>query len=87
VTPSLETDARVACVRHGEPDRVTACAMVDGFLLASEGQILLQAIRRVSFAAFTQREETEVIECSDPAETLALTDHIKRSAGALAPAV
>ena len=86
VTPSLETDARVACIRHGEPDRVTACAMVDGFLLASEGQILLQAIRRVSFAAFTQREETEVIECSDPAETLALTDHIKR-AGALAPAL
>jgi hypothetical protein len=70
VTPSIETDARVACIRHGESDRPIACAMVDGALLASDGQILLQAIRRVPFAASTERDENFVNECSNPADTV-----------------
>jgi hypothetical protein len=68
--PSLDTDARVACIRRDESGRVVACAMVDGSQLACDGQVLLQAIRRVEFVSVTQREPDEIIECSDPAETL-----------------
>jgi hypothetical protein len=68
--PTLDTDARVACIRRDESGRVVACAMVDGSLLASDGQVLLQAIRRVEFASITQHEQDDIIECSDPAETL-----------------
>jgi hypothetical protein len=67
---SIATDARVAGVRHGSSGEVTACAMVDGSMLAADDQVLLHAIRRVQFAASTQRGSDDVIECSDPAETL-----------------
>jgi Heparinase II/III-like protein/Heparinase II/III N-terminus len=69
-TPSLETDARVALIRRDGSDRIVSCAMVDGSQLACEDQVLLQAIRRVQFAASTQREHDDVIECSDPADTV-----------------
>jgi hypothetical protein len=73
-TSSIETDARMACIRYGDTDRVAACAMVDGSLLASHGHVLLQAIRRVQFAASTERASDDVLESSNPAETLASTN-------------
>jgi hypothetical protein len=64
------TDARAACVRLSERQELWAGFLVDGSVLALDGQDVLRVDKQICFAAILVRAGQTRIELSEPAEVV-----------------